>query len=82
MELSDLPSFDNLGPGQTRLVVMGVDYGDSSQVAEFELVVDDNKHVVAIGAPFGEQIQPLIMSEVKFLAEQGEKPNRRLNVHL
>uniref|UniRef100_A0A663M5Y6 AP-3 complex subunit beta n=1 Tax=Athene cunicularia TaxID=194338 RepID=A0A663M5Y6_ATHCN len=63
---------ERLAPGDTVSVVMGIDFCDSTQAANFQLCTHTRHFYVSIQPPVGELMAPVFMSENEFKKEQGE----------
>lgn len=49
---------------------IGIDYNESTQPAKFELKTKENSFSLAVKAPVGEILQPVLLSEGEFIAAQ------------
>ncbi|KAL4613426.1 AP-3 complex subunit beta-2-like isoform X1 [Arapaima gigas] len=72
MRISEFPEIDVLTPGETATVVMGIDFCDSTQAANFQLCTHSKKFFVTIQPPVGELMMPVFMTENEFKKEQGQ----------
>ncbi|POI27422.1 hypothetical protein CIB84_008828 [Bambusicola thoracicus] len=63
---------ESLAPGDTASVVMGIDFCDSTQAANFQLCTHTRHFYVSIQPPVGELMAPVFMSENEFRKEQGK----------
>uniref|UniRef100_A0A8C9FNR2 AP-3 complex subunit beta n=1 Tax=Pavo cristatus TaxID=9049 RepID=A0A8C9FNR2_PAVCR len=74
MRIQEFPEIGNgsLAPGDTASVVMGIDFCDSTQAANFQLCTHTRHFYVSIQPPVGELMAPVFMSENEFRKEQGE----------
>ncbi|KFV77048.1 AP-3 complex subunit beta-2, partial [Struthio camelus australis] len=63
---------ESLAPGDTASVVMGIDFCDSTQAANFQLCTHTRHFYVSIQPPVGELMAPVFMSENEFKKEQGK----------
>ncbi|XP_058850921.1 AP-3 complex subunit beta-2-like isoform X10 [Acipenser ruthenus] len=71
MRMQEFPEIEVLAPGETVTVVMGIDFCDSTQAANFQLCTQTRKFYVSIQPPVGELMMPVFMSENEFKKEQG-----------
>ncbi|NWW07573.1 AP3B2 protein, partial [Oreocharis arfaki] len=72
MRIQEFPEIEHLAPGDTATVVMGIDFCDSTQVANFQLCTHTRQFYVSIQPPVGELMAPVFMSENEFKKEQGK----------
>uniref|UniRef100_A0A672UMG5 AP-3 complex subunit beta n=1 Tax=Strigops habroptila TaxID=2489341 RepID=A0A672UMG5_STRHB len=73
MRIQEFPEIGTrLAPGDTANVVMGIDFCDSTQAANFQLCTHTRHFYVSIQPPVGELMAPVFMSENEFKKEQGE----------
>ncbi|XP_038072193.1 AP-3 complex subunit beta-2-like isoform X2 [Patiria miniata] len=72
MKLHEFPEVTNLGVGKSVSVTLGIDYGDTTQPANFEICTESRKFSVSIKAPVGELLQPISISEREFQSEQSK----------
>ncbi|NWI42426.1 AP3B2 protein, partial [Picathartes gymnocephalus] len=72
MRIQEFPEIDHLAPGDTASVVMGIDFCDSTQAANFQLCTHTRQFYVSIQPPVGELMAPVFMSENEFKKEQGK----------
>nr|XP_015198941.1 PREDICTED: AP-3 complex subunit beta-2 [Lepisosteus oculatus] len=70
MRIKEFPEIETLAPGETVTVVMGIDFCDSTQAANFQLCTHTRKFFVSIQPPVGELMTPVFMSENEFKREQ------------
>ncbi|KGL73880.1 AP-3 complex subunit beta-2, partial [Tinamus guttatus] len=70
--IHEFPEIESLAPGDTASVVMGIDFCDSTQAANFQLCTHTRHFYVSIQPPVGELMAPVFMSENEFKKEQGE----------
>ncbi|NXA33151.1 AP3B2 protein, partial [Eudromia elegans] len=70
--IHEFPEIESLAPGDTATVVMGIDFCDSTQVANFQLCTHTRHFYVSIQPPVGELMAPVFMSENEFKKEQGK----------
>ncbi|NXR54957.1 AP3B2 protein, partial [Hippolais icterina] len=72
MRIQEFPEIECLAPGETASVVMGIDFCDSTQAANFQLCTHTRQFYVSIQPPVGELMAPVFMSENEFKKEQGK----------
>uniref|UniRef100_A0A663M896 AP-3 complex subunit beta n=1 Tax=Athene cunicularia TaxID=194338 RepID=A0A663M896_ATHCN len=72
MRIQEFPEIERLAPGDTVSVVMGIDFCDSTQAANFQLCTHTRHFYVSIQPPVGELMAPVFMSENEFKKEQGK----------
>ncbi|NXQ16012.1 AP3B2 protein, partial [Peucedramus taeniatus] len=72
MRIQEFPEIEHLAPGETASVVMGIDFCDSTQAANFQLCTHTRQFYVSIQPPVGELMAPVFMSENEFKKEQGK----------
>ncbi|XP_075361667.1 AP-3 complex subunit beta-2 isoform X1 [Mycteria americana] len=72
MRIQEFPEIECLAPGDTASVVMGIDFCDSTQAANFQLRTHTRHFYVSIQPPVGELMAPVFMSENEFKKEQGK----------
>ncbi|NXO12641.1 AP3B2 protein, partial [Oriolus oriolus] len=72
MRIQEFPEIERLAPGDTASVVMGIDFCDSTQAANFQLCTHTRQFYVSIQPPVGELMAPIFMSENEFKKEQGK----------
>ncbi|XP_039933620.1 AP-3 complex subunit beta-2 isoform X2 [Hirundo rustica] len=72
MRIQEFPEIECLAPGDTATVVMGIDFCDSTQAANFQLCTHTRQFYVSIQPPVGELMAPVFMSENEFKKEQGK----------
>ncbi|KFO80846.1 AP-3 complex subunit beta-2 [Cuculus canorus] len=72
MRIQEFPEIEYLAPGETASVVMGIDFCDSTQAANFQLCTHTRHFYVSIQPPVGELMAPVFMSENEFRKEQGK----------
>ncbi|XP_038003435.1 AP-3 complex subunit beta-2 isoform X1 [Motacilla alba alba] len=70
MRIQEFPEIEHLAPGDTASVVMGIDFCDSTQAANFQLCTHTRQFYVSIQPPVGELMAPVFMSENEFKKEQ------------
>uniref|UniRef100_UPI003AADC5EE AP-3 complex subunit beta-2 isoform X2 n=1 Tax=Centroberyx gerrardi TaxID=166262 RepID=UPI003AADC5EE len=72
MRVKEFPEIEVLPAGETATVVMGIDFCDSTQAANFQLCTHTRKFFVSIQPPVGELMTPVFMTENEFKKEQGQ----------
>ncbi|NWS45039.1 AP3B2 protein, partial [Probosciger aterrimus] len=72
MRIQEFPEIERLAPGDAANVVMGIDFCDSTQAANFQLCTHTRHFYVSIQPPVGELMAPVFMSENEFKKEQGK----------
>ncbi|XP_041964658.1 AP-3 complex subunit beta-2 isoform X4 [Alosa sapidissima] len=72
MRMKEFPEIDVLPPSGSATVVMGIDFCDSTQAANFQLCTHTRKFFVSIQPPVGELMTPIFMTENEFKKEQGK----------
>ncbi|XP_029910158.1 AP-3 complex subunit beta-2 isoform X3 [Myripristis murdjan] len=72
MRVKEFPEIEVLPAGETTTVVMGIDFCDSTQAANFQLCTHTRKFFVSIQPPVGELMTPVFMTENEFKKEQGQ----------
>ncbi|XP_019896061.1 AP-3 complex subunit beta-2 isoform X4 [Esox lucius] len=70
MRMKEFPEIETLPAGETVSVVMGIDFCDSTQAANFQLCTHTRKFFVSIQPPVGELMMPIFMTENEFKKEQ------------
>uniref|UniRef100_A0A3B5QCE5 AP-3 complex subunit beta n=1 Tax=Xiphophorus maculatus TaxID=8083 RepID=A0A3B5QCE5_XIPMA len=73
MRVKDFPEIESLPAGETATAVMGIDFCDSTQAANFQLCTHTRKFFVSIQPPVGELMRPVFLTENEFKKEQGER---------
>ncbi|EDM08687.1 adaptor-related protein complex 3, beta 2 subunit (predicted), isoform CRA_b [Rattus norvegicus] len=63
---------ESLAPGESTTTVMGINFCDSTQAANFQLCTQTRQFYVSIQPPVGELMAPVFMSENEFKKEQGK----------
>lgn len=76
MSLQEFPPIPTLAPSNSTTVLLSVDFNDTTQPAQFELIRDNKKFNVSITAPVGELVQPNTLTENDFLALKGKTISR------
>ncbi|XP_051917424.1 AP-3 complex subunit beta-2 isoform X3 [Hippocampus zosterae] len=72
MRVMNFPEIELLPAGETTTAVMGIDFCDSTQAANFQLCTHSRKFFVSIQPPVGELMKPVFMTENEFKKEQGQ----------
>uniref|UniRef100_A0A8C6U734 AP-3 complex subunit beta n=1 Tax=Neogobius melanostomus TaxID=47308 RepID=A0A8C6U734_9GOBI len=72
MRVKEFPEIEALAAGETSTAVMGIDFCDSTQAANFQLCANSKKFFVSIQPPVGELMRPVFMTENEFKKEQGQ----------
>lgn len=72
MRIKEFPEIEVLAASETVTVVMGIDFCDSTQAANFQLCTHTKKFFVSIQPPVGELMMPTFMTENEFKKEQGQ----------
>uniref|UniRef100_A0A3B4AUK9 AP-3 complex subunit beta n=1 Tax=Periophthalmus magnuspinnatus TaxID=409849 RepID=A0A3B4AUK9_9GOBI len=72
MRVKEFPEIEVLAAGDTTTAVMGIDFCDSTQAANFQLCTNSKKFFVTIQPPVGELMRPVFMTENEFKKEQGQ----------
>ncbi|KAI4873099.1 hypothetical protein NFI96_018783 [Prochilodus magdalenae] len=72
MRIKEFPEIEMLPAGESVNVVMGIDFCDSTQAANFQLCTHTRKFFVSIQPPVGELMMPAFLTENEFKKEQGQ----------
>uniref|UniRef100_A0A1Q3FFZ8 AP-3 complex subunit beta n=1 Tax=Culex tarsalis TaxID=7177 RepID=A0A1Q3FFZ8_CULTA len=72
MYLNEFPPIEILNPKQNWTGILGLDFNDSTQPANFEIKSIRGTSSVTLKAPVGELIRSVIMSEAYFIAERAK----------
>ncbi|XP_067446518.1 AP-3 complex subunit beta-2 isoform X6 [Thunnus thynnus] len=72
MRVKEFPEIELLPAGETATAVMGIDFCDSTQAANFQLCTHTRKFFVSIQPPVGELMKPVFLTENEFKKEQGQ----------
>lgn len=72
MDMHPFPEIESLPVGGRILATLGIDFNETTQPANFDIGVGERIFSVSISAPVGELLQPIAISEVEFLAQQGK----------
>ncbi|XP_070686110.1 AP-3 complex subunit beta-2 [Pempheris klunzingeri] len=70
MRVKEFPEIELLPAGETGTAVMGIDFCDSTQAANFQLCTHTRKFFVSIQPPVGELMRPVFLTENEFKKEQ------------
>ncbi|KAL9698815.1 hypothetical protein quinque_002256 [Culex quinquefasciatus] len=72
MTLNEFPPIEILNPKQSWTGILGLDFNDSTQPANFEIKSIRGTSSVTLKSPVGELIRSVIMSEAFFIAERAK----------
>ncbi|XP_059391915.1 AP-3 complex subunit beta-2-like [Carassius carassius] len=72
MRIREFAEIDVLAAGESVTVVMGIDFCDSTQAANFQLCTHTSKFFASIQPPVGELMTPVFLTENDFKKEQGK----------
>ncbi|XP_032379782.1 AP-3 complex subunit beta-2 isoform X3 [Etheostoma spectabile] len=72
MRVKEFPEIELLPAGEMVTAVMGIDFCDSTQAANFQLCTHTRKFFVSIQPPVGELMRPIFLTENEFKKEQGQ----------
>uniref|UniRef100_A0ABI8A500 AP-3 complex subunit beta n=1 Tax=Felis catus TaxID=9685 RepID=A0ABI8A500_FELCA len=72
ISIQEFPEIESLAPGESVTAVMGINFCDSTQAANFQLCTQTRQFYVSIQPPVGELMAPVFMSENEFKKEQGK----------
>uniref|UniRef100_A0A2K5YRW0 AP-3 complex subunit beta n=1 Tax=Mandrillus leucophaeus TaxID=9568 RepID=A0A2K5YRW0_MANLE len=72
ISIQEFPEIESLAPGESATAVMGINFCDSTQAANFQLCTQTRQFYVSIQPPVGELMAPVFMSENEFKKEQGK----------
>uniref|UniRef100_A0A8D0D9C6 AP-3 complex subunit beta n=1 Tax=Sander lucioperca TaxID=283035 RepID=A0A8D0D9C6_SANLU len=72
MRVKEFPEIELLPAGEMVTAVMGIDFCDSTQAANFQLCTHTRKFFVSIQPPVGELMRPVFLTENEFKKEQGQ----------
>uniref|UniRef100_A0A673JG27 AP-3 complex subunit beta n=1 Tax=Sinocyclocheilus rhinocerous TaxID=307959 RepID=A0A673JG27_9TELE len=73
MRIREFAEIDVLAAGESVTVVIGIDFCDSTQAANFQLCTHTRKFFVSVQPPVGELMTPAFLTENDFKKEQGER---------
>ena len=69
--MHEFSTLASLPAGSTRLVTLGIDFGDSTQNVSFDLIASGRPIKINLRPSVGELIRPITCSEGHFMNEQG-----------
>ncbi|CAN9498914.1 unnamed protein product [Ophioblennius macclurei] len=72
MRVKEFPEIELLPAGESATAVMGIDFCDSTQAANFQLCTHTRKFFVSIQPPVGELTRSVFLTENEFKKEQGQ----------
>uniref|UniRef100_A0A9L0JRH0 AP-3 complex subunit beta n=1 Tax=Equus asinus TaxID=9793 RepID=A0A9L0JRH0_EQUAS len=72
ISIQEFPEIESLSPGESTTAIMGINFCDSTQAANFQLCTQTRQFYVSIQPPVGELMAPVFMSENEFKKEQGK----------
>ncbi|XP_012867310.1 PREDICTED: AP-3 complex subunit beta-2 [Dipodomys ordii] len=72
ISIQEFPEIESLAPGESATAVLGINFCDSTQAANFQLCTQTRQFYVCIQPPVGELMAPVFMSENEFKKEQGK----------
>ncbi|XP_042527692.1 AP-3 complex subunit beta-2 isoform X1 [Dipodomys spectabilis] len=72
ISIQEFPEIESLAPGESTTAVLGINFCDSTQAANFQLCTQTRQFYVCIQPPVGELMAPVFMSENEFKKEQGK----------
>uniref|UniRef100_A0A8C5DZQ7 AP-3 complex subunit beta n=1 Tax=Gouania willdenowi TaxID=441366 RepID=A0A8C5DZQ7_GOUWI len=72
MRVKEFAEIELLPAGEATTAVMGVDFCDSTQAANFQLCTHTRKFFVSIQPPVGELMRPVFLTENEFKKEQSQ----------
>ncbi|XP_073669353.1 AP-3 complex subunit beta-2 isoform X3 [Paramisgurnus dabryanus] len=78
IRIKEFPEIELLPAGESVTVVMGIDFCDSTQAANFQLCTHSRKFFVSIQPPVGELMTPAFLTESDFKKEQENLLNGKL----
>ena len=71
ISMHEFTALTSLPVGATRLVTVGIDFGDSTQNVSCDLVASGRPIKINFRPPVGELIRPVTCTEGVFINEQG-----------
>ena len=71
MSLHEFHAVSELAIGVSATANMGIDFNDTLQPADFDLLTSDRSYKVKITAPVGELVHAVSMSEEEVYSKQG-----------
>ncbi|XP_010619457.2 AP-3 complex subunit beta-2 [Fukomys damarensis] len=72
ISIQEFPEIESLAPGESATAIMGINFCDSTQAANFQLCTQTRQFYVSIQPPVGELMAPVFLSENEFKKEQGK----------
>ncbi|KAM5292450.1 AP-3 complex subunit beta-2 isoform 3-T3 [Ctenodactylus gundi] len=72
ISIQEFSEIELLAPGESVTAIMGINFCDSTQAANFQLCTQTRQFYVSIQPPVGELMAPVFMSENEFKKEQGK----------
>lgn len=66
MELQGFSDIPTINMGQTHTLTVGVDFADTTQAVQFDLIFGTAKFPLTLSAPVGEQLQPIVITPEVF----------------
>lgn len=73
VSLHDFAPISSLGVGCSVIGTLGVDFADSTQPVNFDIVIESaGTHKVSFQAPVGEILRAVTMPEDLFVSQQGK----------
>uniref|UniRef100_T1J818 AP-3 complex subunit beta n=1 Tax=Strigamia maritima TaxID=126957 RepID=T1J818_STRMM len=72
MEMHISPEMESLATKASASVTIGIDFNDTTQPANFEICTNESKFNVSIGAPVGELLQPVSITDSDFVVQQNK----------
>jgi len=79
ISIHEFSAIASLPAGSTKLVTLGVDFGDSTQNISFDIVASGRLVKVELRPTVGELVRPVVCTEGHFMNEQGKL--RGMNEH-
>ena len=71
ISIHEFSAIASLPAGSTKLVTLGVDFGDSTQNISFDIVASGRLVKVELRPTVGELVRPVVCTEGHFMNEQG-----------
>lgn len=72
MSINDFPPIQSLQPQQSGTGILGIDFNDSSQAAEFEITSSAGRAKISLKTPIGELVRSVLISENYFREERNK----------
>ena len=69
--VQEFPEISSLACGISTCLIMGIDFNDTTQPAQFSILTKEKKFSVSITAPVGELLMPNTLTENDFTVMQG-----------